>query len=147
MLKKPFILSLLLLIISIILVVVFNVISAFLKLKYNIFMMPIIYGTAAFYIGRIFANKYKIKLTQRDRIKTILYFSFVQLIFLLSFLIFMLDVKTLDSLKLFTSSIVIIIFLTIISILFMYFTLELGCLMEIKTLEKTLKNNKGRNLQ
>lgn len=145
--NRPFILSLLLLIISAIITILFNDIFVFFHLKYSIFMLPFIYGVTAFYTGRIYTHNFKIKLSQKHKIKTILYFSFIQLILLLSFLIYMLDIKTIVELKLFINSIMIIILLTITSIFCMYFTLELGCKMEMKAIEKHFGSINDSTLQ
>lgn len=146
MLKKTFILILLLLVISLGVAYIFDMLFALFRMEANIYDLPLVWAVAALYVGRIYANIYKIDFLKNLKIKVILYNFFIVLVLFLILVAFVCDNLSLNfhQLKLFIPPMIVPILLMIISAFCMYPALGLGYRLELKWVEKNEVSGKEK---
>lgn len=127
MLKKPFVLTLMLILIIYIVTSVFNLIPYPFRLKYSIFIVALAWAISAFCLGIIYTSIYKIEMPKNHKIKVVLYcFFMLTFIYLTSLmLIKMLTIRMMWPFP-----------LMIIGSLCMYPALGLGCKVVLKIIKK-----------
>lgn len=134
MLKKPFILTLLLLPLSIVAFIVVDMVFVIFRMEPNIWYTPIVTAIAALYLGRIYSSVNKIELLKSEKIEIILYYFVIVLALLIGFLAFMCDVRSLSQLQMFVSGVMIPV--VAIAAILMYPAFGMGSKMELKLLDK-----------
>lgn len=131
MLNKPFILTLLLIAVSMGIGVVVGLIFTTLGFKSNSGIGAVIAIFAAQYVGQIYANKYQIELPKSHKIKIVVYYFLIQVLSAIGLLLLILH-----SNKLLAPMITLSLFLSLIISLFIYPSLGRGCRTKLKQLEK-----------
>lgn len=138
MLKKPSILTLLLISISLLLILVFNLIITALGIKINVGIYSSFPIIVAFIIGMIYTGIYKEVLPKKTKQKIAIYYFSIQLILSLILLAIttMIAPKIQTTSSLFTVLSVTTFMLSIIKSIILYFALGLGCKQKLKQIEK-----------
>ena len=134
MLKKPFILNLLIIAISTLLGITVALVLLPFGIKNNTSSGMIATYFAAYYAGMIYVNTYKEELTKQMKIKTVLYYSVSQLVLVMGICLLLAKVQS----KLIPFPLILtisLIFITIAGFL-VYGSLGRGCRAKLKELEK-----------
>lgn len=124
MLKKPFILTLLLLIISYLIGKILDIVYIFSGVHFGAWFLPIHWVIATLCLGIIYTSIYKIELTKNQKTKVILYYFFTTLPLLIIIH------------KLLIYKMLLVILVMIIGIFCMYPALTFGCKIGLKRFEK-----------
>ncbi|MEI7473247.1 MAG: hypothetical protein WCK67_00575 [bacterium] len=137
MLKKPFILSLMLFGISILIAIIFSIFITLFKINIGSFIIAIAAtNLAAAITGTIYTGKYKVALNKNEKIKISGYYFAIQII-TSTCLIYLLKIKSIELIMAIT--LIPLFLLTLI----IYFSLGRGCKTKLRELEKKELLNKS----
>lgn len=141
-LQKPFVLTLLLLIISYVVGAGFMIIQTLLRIKHSsIVEIPFAFAIASLFLGIIYTSIYKMEIPKNNKIKIILNYFFTTLGLFLGLLVFICCYLHMDlyHIKEFFIGMQLPFFLIIIGSFCMYPALGLGCKVILKSIEKNEK--------
>ena len=136
MLKKTFILILLLFVFTYVFFILLRMIFILFRIDESFAALAPAGVFSALYVGRIYSHKYKMEIPQAHKRKIILYYCFIQLVLFMGLLLYMCEVNSLVKFITFSQAAVVPMYINLIVAICMYPALCLGCRMEL-TLEKT----------